>query len=254
MRAWLKPTSPARGSLATGRPAPFQLGWVADPAWQALSWVAAAVGHRTAGTPAACSIAVTTTLCRSLRGMAAPGGTGPIGPFPPGVDTPEDQAEYDKLRRRLLWTMPSGLYVVGSRDGDRRNLMTLNWATQVSFEPKLVAISVEKTAVTHELISGGGSFTLCTVDREDRAIVRKFTKPVDADPGAGTLNGFPFHDGRTGPPILDQAAAWIDCEVRERVDCGGHTLFVGEVVDCGFQKAEDTPVLRMEDTRMSYGG
>jgi hypothetical protein len=57
--------------------------------------------------------------------MAAPGGTGPIGPFPPGVETPERQEEYDKLRRRVLWTMPSGLYVVGSRAGDRRNLMPL---------------------------------------------------------------------------------------------------------------------------------
>jgi flavin reductase (DIM6/NTAB) family NADH-FMN oxidoreductase RutF len=36
--------------------------------------------------------------------------------------------------------------------------------------------------------------------------------------------------------------------------CGGHTLFVGEVVNAGFQQAEETPVLRMEDTRMSYGG
>jgi len=58
--------------------------------------------------------------------MAAPGGTGPIGPFPAGIDTPEQQDEYDKLRRRLLWTMPYGLYVVGSRAGEQRNLMTLN--------------------------------------------------------------------------------------------------------------------------------
>jgi flavin reductase (DIM6/NTAB) family NADH-FMN oxidoreductase RutF len=42
--------------------------------------------------------------------------------------------------------------------------------------------------------------------------------------------------------------------VRDRVDGGGHTFFVGEVVNAVFQKAEDTPVLRMEDTRMSYGG
>jgi hypothetical protein len=27
-----------------------------------------------------------------------------------------------------------------------------------------------------------------------------------------------------------------------------------ETVDCAFAQAEDTPVLRMEDTRMSYGG
>jgi flavin reductase (DIM6/NTAB) family NADH-FMN oxidoreductase RutF len=42
--------------------------------------------------------------------------------------------------------------------------------------------------------------------------------------------------------------------VRQAVDCGGHTLFVGEVVDCAFQGPEDVEVLRMEDTRMSYGG
>jgi flavin reductase (DIM6/NTAB) family NADH-FMN oxidoreductase RutF len=186
--------------------------------------------------------------------MAAPGGTGTIGPFPSGVDTPEAQEAYDKLRRRVLWSMPSGLYVVGSRHGDRRNLMTLNWASQVSFEPKLLGIGVEKTALTHQLIEGGGSFTLNTVSREDRAIVRKFTKPVEQDPVAGTLNGFAFHDGATGAPILDQAVAWVDCAVRQPVDCGGHTFFIGEVVDCGFQQAEETPVLRMEDTRMSYGG
>lgn len=186
--------------------------------------------------------------------MAAPGGTGPIGPFPAGVDTPEAQEEYDKLRRRVLWSLPYGLYVVGSRAGDRRNLMTLNWASQVSFEPKLMGVGVEKTAFTHELIAEGGSFTLNTVTREDRAIVRKFTKPTEWDAAAGTLNGFPVHDGPTGAPILTQAAAWVACEVRNPVDCGGHTFFIGEVVGCAFQADEATEVLRMEDTRMSYGG
>ncbi len=162
--------------------------------------------------------------------MAAPGGTGPIGPFPEGVDTPETQEEYDKLRRRVLWSLPYGLYVVGSRTGERRNLMTLNWATQVSFDPKLVGISVEKTAVTHRLIVEGQCFVLNTVARDDRAIVRRFTKPVEHDAAAGTLNEFPFHDGPTGAPILDQAPAWVDCAVRQSVDCGDHTFFIGEVV------------------------
>ena len=35
-----------------------------------------------------------------------------------------DPDEYDRLRRRVLWSMPTGLFVVGSRAGDRRNLMT----------------------------------------------------------------------------------------------------------------------------------
>ena len=70
-----------------------------------------------------------------------------------------------------------------------------------------------------------------------------------------TLNGFPFHDGQSGAPILDRAVAYVDCEVRNPVDCGGHTFFIGEVIDSRFQvDDEEAEVLRMEDTRMSYGG
>jgi flavin reductase (DIM6/NTAB) family NADH-FMN oxidoreductase RutF len=175
---------------------------------------------------------------------------GPVPPFPDGVDPDE----YDRLRRRVLWTMPSGLYVIGSRSGDRRNAMTANWVTQVSFDPKLLAVSVETEAFTHELITEGQVFSCNIIDREDRAIVRKFTKPVDVDLDAHTLNGFPFHEGVTGAPILDQAVAFVDCAVRQTVDVGDHSVFIGEVVDAGFSKAEDTPVLGMQDTRMNYGG
>ena len=105
--------------------------------------------------------------------------------------------------------------------------MTLNWATQVSFEPKLMGIGVEKTAVTHRTDRRGGQLHINTVSREDRAIVRRFTKPTEHDPAAGTLNGVPVHDGPTGAPILDQAVAWIAAEVRQAVDCGGHTLLRG---------------------------
>ena len=173
----------------------------------------------------------------------------PIGPFPEGADP----VEYDKLRRRVLWKMPTGLYVIGSRAGERRNLMTANWVLQVSFDPKLIAVSIEAHAVTHMLVREGRTFTVNILDREDRAIVRKFTKPVEAD-GAGTLNGFPFHDAVSGAPVLDQAVAFIECAVTNEVPCGTSTLFIGEVVATGFQKDEDTPVLRMEDTRMNYGG
>jgi flavin reductase (DIM6/NTAB) family NADH-FMN oxidoreductase RutF len=177
---------------------------------------------------------------------------GPVPPFPEGVDPDE----YDRLRRRVLWKMPSGLYIVGSTDkGARRNGMTLNWATPVSFDPKWLGISVEREAYTHELIEAGGVFSLNIVDREDRAIVRKFTKPVEVDLDARTLNGFPYFDGpSTGAPVLAQAVAYLECEVRQPVEIGNHTLFLGEIVRAAFLKDEETEVLRMEDTRMNYGG
>ncbi len=186
-----------------------------------------------------------------------------VGPFPDGAEPDA----YDRQRRRILWSMPSGLYVLGTRGRilasgssderagpPRRNLMTLNWATQVAMEPKLVAISVEAEALSHALLQDGQVFSLNILLREQRAIVRKFVKPLD-DPGdAGELAGFPLQGGRTGAPILAVAAAWLECEVRRQVDCGSHTLFIGEVVSCGGDPADGLEVLRMEDTRMNYGG
>src|ERR1700722_7772175 len=178
------------------------------------------------------------------------GGAPVVGPFPDGGD-PES---YDRMRRRILWSMPSGLYVLGTRAAGRRNLMTCNWATQVASEPKLVAVSVEAGAVSHELLRAGAVFSLNILPRAQRAIVRKFVKPLDDAGDPGQLAGFALQPGVTGAPILLAAAAWLECEVRHELPAGSHTLFVGEVVSCGGDPADELEVLRMEVTRMSYGG
>ena len=175
----------------------------------------------------------------------------PIGPFPEG----RDHEDYDRVRRRVLWTMPTGLYVLGSEAAGRRNLMTLSWAMQVATAPKLLSVGIEAGAVTHDLVRAGGAFALSILAREDRALVRRFGKPLDDDGTPGNLAGHDVVTAVTGAPILAVAAAWLDCRVVQTVELGSHSLFIGEVVDC----AEDTGrlaggVLRMEDTRMSYGG
>jgi flavin reductase (DIM6/NTAB) family NADH-FMN oxidoreductase RutF len=172
-----------------------------------------------------------------------------VGPFPAGVE-PET---YDRLRRRILWRMPAGLYLLGSASGQRRNLMTHSLAVQVATQPKLVAVAVRVDAVTHQLVHEGGVFSLCFLKREDRALVRGFTKPVTDGPEAQTLGGLEVRSGSTGAPLVVQAAAWLECEVRHELPLGDHTLFVGEVVDCSAPD-EEAPVLRMEDTRLNYGG
>jgi flavin reductase (DIM6/NTAB) family NADH-FMN oxidoreductase RutF len=127
----------------------------------------------------------------------------PVGPFP--SDTDPDA--YDRLRRRVLWMLPSGLYLLGSRAGDRRNLMTLNWATQLSFDPKLVGVSVEAGALTHRLVDEGGVFALSLLAREDRAVVRKFVKPAQEGAGGNELNGSPGVGPRCGVAGLRGQAA-----------------------------------------------
>jgi flavin reductase (DIM6/NTAB) family NADH-FMN oxidoreductase RutF len=166
----------------------------------------------------------------------------------------------DRLRRRVLWAMPSGLYVVGSAARGRANLMTASLAMQVATEPKLVAVAVDAASVTRTLIVEGGGFSLSLLAREDRALVRRFVKPVPEHQivtEGGTvvsLLGEPVEVHVTGAPVLARAVAWLDCALGYRLEAGSHELFVGEVVGVGGPPGEIPPVLRMEDTRMSYGG
>ena len=175
-----------------------------------------------------------------------------IGPFPAGSN-PE---EYDALRRRVLWSIPSGIYLVGSRSGEHRNLMTCSWVSQVCMDPKLLAVGVEREARTNELIRTGNAFCCSLVGRDDRAVVRHFVKPAVDDRVAHTLNDLSYRDAHmTGCPIPDLAMAFLDCSLERMVELGSHTLFIGEIVDAGFAAGrEGAEVLRMEDTRMSYGG
>jgi len=178
--------------------------------------------------------------------------------------TGSDDDGYDRLRRRVLWSLPTGLYLIGSRadqpDGSvQRNLMTANLVVQVATDPKLVAVAVDATAVTAGLVDAGGCFTVSLLHRDDRAVVRKFVKPaddveVDADGRAVAIAGHPVVEQATGAPILAAAAAWLDCEVRHRWPLGSHHLFVGEVVAVGGPEGDIGEILRMEDTRMNYGG
>ena len=129
--------------------------------------------------------------------------------------------------------------------------MTTSWITQLSMEPVLVGIGVDNSAVTHRLITDGGSFSVNLWPSDDTRVFVKFSKPATKD--GDTLNGRKTHYAATGAPIFEEALAWMDCEVREAIDFGTHTLFVGEIVDAGVND-DETRAAAMSDTRMKYGG
>ena len=60
-------------------------------------------------------------------------------------DPDTDADELDRHRRRVLWALPTGLYLIGSRHGDEVNLMTANLVVQVCLEPKLVGVASSAT-------------------------------------------------------------------------------------------------------------
>ena len=97
----------------------------------------------------------------------------------PGGDPPDgDSDELDRHRRRVLWALPTGLYLIGSRHGDDVNMMTGNLVVQVCMEPKLVGVALEHESVTARLVADGGGFTVSLLERTQRDVVRRFVKPV----------------------------------------------------------------------------
>lgn len=170
-------------------------------------------------------------------------------------DTPDD--DLDRHRRRVLWALPTGLYLIGSRHGDEVNLMTANLVVQVCMEPKLVGVALERESVTARLVSAGGGFTVSLLARTDRDVVRRFVKPVKEVERApdGTvlaLSDQPVTEvGQDRLPVLASAAGFLECRLTTSVPLGSHTLCIGEVIEVAGEPAE---VLRMEDTRMHYGG
>jgi flavin reductase (DIM6/NTAB) family NADH-FMN oxidoreductase RutF len=154
---------------------------------------------------------------------------------------------------KVTWMIPNALCLVGSRAGDEWNGMTQSWVTQVAMEPVLIAISVDKKAVTNRLIREGGAFSVNLWDRSDTRVFVKFSKPASKE--GMTLNGRPVREGETGVPIFEEAVAWIECRVVDTIDVGTHSLFLGEVAAIGHKEgAGPGDVARIEDTRMKYGG
>ena len=157
----------------------------------------------------------------------------------------------DELLNRVTWKLPNPLVLIGSRAGEQRNAMTATWVTQLSMEPVLIGVGVDNTAVTHRLISDGGSFTVNLWRSDDTRVFVKFSKPAVDD--GSSLNGRGVHDAPSGAPVFDEAIAWMDCAVRQTIDLGTHTLFIGEVTAAEIAD-DDARAASNQDTRMKYGG
>lgn len=157
----------------------------------------------------------------------------------------------DELINRVTWKIPNALALVGSRAGDEWNGMTTSWISQLSMEPVLVGVGVDNKAVTHRLITEGGSFSVNLWSSDDTRPFVKFSKPASKE--GMTLNGRPIREGVTGAPIFEEAIAWMDCAVRQAIDLGTHTLFIGEIISAGINDDDARPA-SMSDTRMKYGG
>ncbi len=165
-------------------------------------------------------------------------------------------------KKQALRMIPYGLYVLAAKSGPGENQLatsTVNWVTQASFEPPLVAVGVKKDSVSHAVIKDAGAFALNVLGKDQQDLAFAFFKHVEPD--GDTIAGQPFTLGATtGAPILTNTPAYIECQLKETVEIGDHSVFVGEVVGAGVaQQAEGRPddhTLELRDLgeKTFYGG
>jgi flavin reductase (DIM6/NTAB) family NADH-FMN oxidoreductase RutF len=163
-----------------------------------------------------------------------------------------------------LELFPYGLYIIGSRGSDNFNGMMADWVMQVSFEPRLVAVSLERNSTTLRNLRESGTFTVNVLAAGDRALAVRFCQPRDASKvqGRTDANSAVVHDKLagvdhaygelTGCPVLLGALAYLECEVQQLVEAGDHVLAVGLVL--GASVLRDGEPLSSRDLGWSYAG
>ncbi|WP_373498989.1 flavin reductase family protein [Desulfococcus sp.] len=128
---------------------------------------------------------------------------------------------------RALGKMVYGIYVLTTAHGKEQNGMIASWVTQVSHQPPLILAAVHPSRYSHSLIRQSGGFALHVIAKEQKALLAQFKGP---DPAA-KFSDLAWHKGKTGSPILQDCIAYLDCEVKESLAPGNHTLFIGQVID-----------------------
>ncbi|MGD2077843.1 MAG: flavin reductase family protein [Chloroflexota bacterium] len=161
----------------------------------------------------------------------------------------------DDSIKDALNMMPYGFYSITSRNGDDLNAMVANWISQVSFEPRMVSLALQKTSYTHGLVEKGRVFAINIFRKEDQEIMMPFCKSRAKFPdkiAEATYTTAP----KTGCPILEGAAAYIEFEVAQIIDIGGdHDLVVGKPVGAEVLKQTDVEdVLTLPHLGWSYAG
>ena len=135
------------------------------------------------------------------------------------------------LKKQVLRTFTYGLYAVSCANEGEVNIFTANWLTQVSFDPPMVAVSVENISKPLPMILRSRKYTINVLRSGDRELAGKLGKSALQHPDK--LVNITFHLGLNGCPILDDALAWVACEVRNTVEAGDSTLIIAEVIDVG---------------------
>jgi flavin reductase (DIM6/NTAB) family NADH-FMN oxidoreductase RutF len=146
----------------------------------------------------------------------------------------------------LFQRLTQGVYVVGVAHRDVRNAFTAAWVMQVSYDPLLLALSINPTHSSYLLLKEGRSFSVNVLKKDQFDLADLFGRSDLADKLALTK----WTTGRIGLPLLREALAWFECQVVSEHPAGDHVLVQGRVIDGKLLDSEAEPMCYRETGAM----
>ena len=144
----------------------------------------------------------------------------------------------------LFHRLSLGVYVVGVAHDEHRNAFTAAWITQASFDPLLLALSINRQNASFPLVHASGAFTVSVLKRGQTDLARQFGTRSGRD--QDKLAGVRWEPGRNGAPYLSDSLAYFDCELTESLPAGDHELILGRVVGGRILDHEGVPLAYAE--------
>ncbi|MFC1492020.1 flavin reductase family protein [Nitrospinota bacterium] len=164
-----------------------------------------------------------------------------------------------QARRTALRMIPYGLYVLTAEGkGGRVAAATINWVTQVSFAPPLVAMGIRAGSAVNAVTKEAGVFALNILGKDQLGTAFTFFRPPERV--GDSIGGEAFEMSPGGAPVLKSCPAWVECRLTDTVERGDHSVFVGEVTQAGVRREPDgrpddsTLWLRDLGDAVFYGG
>jgi flavin reductase (DIM6/NTAB) family NADH-FMN oxidoreductase RutF len=134
--------------------------------------------------------------------------------------------------------MTYGIYLLTSAHREEINGMIASWVSQISYDPPLISVAVHPNRYSHRLIEKSGRFALHVLAKSQRSFLQRFKGPDRQK----KFDSIAWRKGVTGSPVLSGCPAWLECEVRTRLQPGNHSLFIAEAVAARVQNPAAQPL------------
>jgi len=131
-----------------------------------------------------------------------------------------------------LFKLSYGMCILTSTSREEINGCIVNTVFQITPEPPMVTVSVNRKCLTHRYIVDSGAFAVSVLSEETPMdFIGRFGFKSGRD--IDKFDGVNYQAGVTGAPIiLDKTTAFLEAKLKESIDIETHTLFIGRIVAC----------------------